>query len=78
MGSTHPLTSYREARGLKSADLARLLGESKTTVHRWESGARKIGREKLPSVAAKTGIPAKVLRPDLVEEAEKLLSEAAE
>ncbi len=73
MGSS-ALTAFRISKGLTSAGLAEFLGKPKPTVHRWESGARKIGRKTLSDVAAKTGIPARVLRPDLAE----LMNEAAE
>jgi transcriptional regulator with XRE-family HTH domain len=63
----NPLKTYREKHKLTQAGLASELEVSRTTVARWESHTRKIGREKLPTVAAKTGIPAKVLRPDLAE-----------
>ncbi len=53
------------------------LGVSRLTVVRWESGERKIGRPLLPMVAEKTGIPAKDLRPDLLEENVKLFGESA-
>jgi DNA-binding XRE family transcriptional regulator len=82
MGSTPllPLTNYRKREGLTKADLARRLEKPKSIVHRWESGARKIGVDELPNVVAKTGIPARELRPDLVEQTDtlqKIFSEAS-
>jgi transcriptional regulator with XRE-family HTH domain len=82
MGSTPltALTEYRKREGLTKAALARYLGKSKPTVHRWEGGVRKIGVDELPHVVAKTGIPAKVLRPDLAEHTDtlqKIFSEAS-
>ncbi len=69
------LRQDRQARGMTPAEYARFLDEKhKSTVHRWETGERKIGRERLTKIAEKTGIPARVLRPDLAE----LLGEAAE
>lgn len=52
---------------MSSAALAKLLGVSRPTIHRWETGDRKISRDMLATVSAKTGIPVKALRPDLAE-----------
>jgi transcriptional regulator with XRE-family HTH domain len=52
---------------MSKAGLAEFLEVARPTVYRWESGDRKIGQDKLPSVSAKTGIPKAKLRPDLVE-----------
>jgi DNA-binding transcriptional regulator YiaG len=56
MEAVHPLKAYRETNNLKPADLARLLGVSRATVHRWETGERKPSRDKLPVIKEKTGI----------------------
>lgn len=56
MEAVHPLTAYRNLHKLKPADLARLLGVSRATVHRWETGERKPSRDKLPVIKEKTGI----------------------
>lgn len=72
----HPLTKFREQKNLSQPELARLLGVGRSTVHRWEAETRKIDRGLLPSITAKTGIPAKELRPDLVEALERLLGGA--
>ena len=61
------LTDYRQTQGMTPAELARFLGMPRPTVHRWETGARKIGPGKLKSVSEKTGIPTRDLRPDLAE-----------
>lgn len=78
MAEIHPLRTYRKSHNpvLSQADLARALGVSRLTVTRWETGERKIGPSKIPVVTKKTGIPAKELRPDLIEEHEKLFGEA--
>jgi len=67
MAETHPLKVYRETRNLTLTALGRELGVSGVTVGRWESNQRAIGPKILPFVSAKTGIPAKELRPDLAE-----------
>lgn len=67
------LKQYRERLGMTPAELARHLEEDRPTVHRWETGQRKIGKTKLSKVSEKTGIPKRVLRPDLAE----LLTERA-
>ena len=59
------LIAYRTRQGMTSADLAQFLEESRPTVHRWETGARKIDEQKLSKIAEKTGIPPRELRPDL-------------
>jgi transcriptional regulator with XRE-family HTH domain len=68
------LKGYRAARGITQTQLGDELGVTMMTVSRWETGLRKIDKGMLPHVAAKTGIPKKLLRPDLAE----LLEEAAE
>jgi transcriptional regulator with XRE-family HTH domain len=68
-GMAHPLKAYRESQTprLSQALLAERLGVKRLTVTRWENGGRKIDASKLPDISAKTGIPAKELRPDLAE-----------
>lgn len=63
----HPLMSYREAHGLSQAELADTLSVSRMTVWRWEKGERQPDPDKLSDITAKTGIPARELRPDLAE-----------
>lgn len=74
MVSNHPLKAYRDQNGITQDALAKELGVSSITVSRWETGMRKIARDKLTSVAEKTGIPKRELRPDLAE----VMREAAE
>lgn len=64
---TNPLKAFREAQNISQAELARLLGVSRSIAHRWETGERNIGPDSLAAVSSKTGIPKKVLRPDLAE-----------
>ncbi len=61
------LIDFRTARQMTSAALAEYLEESPPTVSRWETGARKIDKDKLPKVVEKTGISPRELRPDLAE-----------
>lgn len=79
MEAKHPLVAFRERTDppMKRAELARLLGVARVTVKRWETGDRNIDPDLVPSVAEKTGIPAKELRPDLVERNERLFGGAA-
>lgn len=74
MQSDHPLKSYRESQTpkLTPADLARLLGVGRSTVHRWESGDRMPDVDLLPRITERTGIPARELRPDLIGLADQL------
>lgn len=67
MAHHHPLKSYRERHGYTQTALAKELGVSSITVSRWETGARKIDPDLVPSVAEKTGLRPKELRPDLAE-----------
>lgn len=67
MENIHPLKTFRETQDppLTQDQLADLLGVSRTTVARWETGTRKVDRELLLLVSQKTGIPTNELRPDL-------------
>lgn len=67
--SNHPIKTYRKAQKPKMSQtrLAELLGVSRMTVLRWETGERQIALDKITDIAAKTGIPARDLRPDLTE-----------
>lgn len=67
----HPLQSFRERQQLTKAALAKLLGVSRPTAHRWETGARKIGVDSLSQVSERTGIPKRELRPDLADALEE-------
>lgn len=79
MESVHPLRVFRENSKprLSQKGFGKLVGVTRETVNRWESGARKIDEEKLPVVSEKTGIAPAELRPDLAKRAE-LFKEAAE
>jgi len=63
----HPLTKYREAKGLSKTALAARLGVSKASVSRWESGDRLPDHAAVLLILKKTGIPPRALRPDLAE-----------
>ncbi len=65
MAKKHPLQVYRETHKLSKAGLALRLEVDRSTIHRWESGLRKIDDAKISHVSKKTGIPARQLRPDL-------------
>jgi transcriptional regulator with XRE-family HTH domain len=69
MTANHPLARFRASKSppLGQADLGALVGVGRSTVHRWESGARKIDIDLLPRIVELTGIPASELRPDLAE-----------
>lgn len=76
MEANHPLKTFREKQSppLSKAQLADLLGVARLTVHRWETGKRRINGDLVGTVSEKTGIPKRELRPDLVE----LIEEAAQ
>lgn len=69
MIETHPLKSYRERQDppLSQQALAEKLDVDRLTIHRWETNKRKPGLDHLPKITERTGIPARELRPDLVE-----------
>lgn len=75
MSDAHPLRIYRNSRDpkLSQAGLAEKLDVARLTVLRWENGERKIDKTLLPRVSEVTGIPAKELRPDLLDELQKLV-----
>ena len=78
MTNVHPLRAFRLAQDppLSIAQLADLLGVGRPTVFRWETGARKIDERFIHAVSEKTGIPARDLRPDLVEKHEEIFGAA--
>jgi transcriptional regulator with XRE-family HTH domain len=69
METTHPLKEYRKNHipNLSQAQLAALLGVTRITIARWETGARNIDQEKLTAVCELTGIAPAQLRPDLAK-----------
>ena len=69
MSDVHPLIGFRlrQIPVLSQRQLADLLGVSRETIWRWETGARKIEASRLPQIAELTGIPARELRPDLAD-----------
>lgn len=80
MQTISPLKAFRQNQEprLSQAALAERLGVTRLTVTRWESGARKIDPDLVPLVAEKTGIPAKDLRPDIVEKHLEIYGEGAQ
>jgi transcriptional regulator with XRE-family HTH domain len=67
MAHDHPLRAYRSRENLTQAQLAKRLGLRRETIARWEIGAARPDRALLSDIEAKTGVPAKELRPDLAE-----------
>lgn len=80
MQDVSPLRTYRynQKPKLSQEALADRLGVTRLTVTRWESGARKIKPDLVPLIAEKTGIPAKELRPDIVEKHLEIYGEPAQ
>lgn len=68
----HPLRIYREKQTppMSQDALGTLLGVTRATINRWETGYRAIGLNYLSDVSRKTGIPMRDLRPDLAEKFE--------
>jgi transcriptional regulator with XRE-family HTH domain len=67
MVAISPIAAFRMGRNLTQAALGQMLGVSRETIARWETGARRIDPELVPLVSKRTGIPKGVLRPDLAE-----------
>jgi transcriptional regulator with XRE-family HTH domain len=67
MATLEALKTYRRERGITQEQLADELGTAPMTVSRWETGQRMIDVDLLPDVSKKTGIPRRLLRPDLAE-----------
>lgn len=67
MEAPNLLKIYRARTGKTQQEFAAELGVTNITVSRWETGVRKIGRDRLSAVAEKTGISPRELRPDLAE-----------
>jgi len=65
---SHPLKAFRQSQAppLTQTELADLLGVSRATVCRWESGMRKPNEDLLQTITERTGIDPGELRPDLV------------
>ena len=59
----HPLKHFRDEQNppLSQGELAGLLGVSRVTVTRWESGAREARASEIPQISEKTGIPVGIL-----------------
>ena len=78
MQVTSPIRTYRESHQPKLSQeaLAKKIGVARLTVLRWETGERKIDADKIARVSQVTGIPAKELRPDLIEKHEKIFGVA--
>lgn len=67
MEPNHPLKSYRlqQKPPMSQEQLAELLGVSKASVSRWETGEREPDVTLVPIISQVTGIVAEKLRPDL-------------
>jgi len=52
----HPLRRYREDEGLSQGALAKKLGVSAQTIHRWEKGERIPRRGQWSKITEQTGI----------------------
>lgn len=68
------IKTKREALGLSQTKLGKAVGVTRFTILRWEQGA-KPDESKLPKITEVLGIPAKEVRPDLVEKHEKIFGE---
>ena len=64
-GMDNPFKQFRDARKLKQAQAAALLGVNKSTYLRWERGDSKPNLTTLGELSKKMGISRKRLRPDI-------------
>lgn len=69
---SHPLRTFREKQNppLSQDALGMMLGVTRATINRWETGFRAIGLNYLSDISRKTGIPTRDLRPDLAKKFE--------
>lgn len=67
MDVTHPLATYRKDHGLKLAEAAEKFEISKASLSRIENGLQQPSPRRAKLLSEATGIPMKVLRPDLAE-----------
>lgn len=74
--SINPVKEYRLRIGKTVRALASDWGTSFATLSRIENGSQLISEELLPTISQAIGVPAKELRPDLVEKHEAIFGEA--
>lgn len=69
MAKVHPLERFRKLQNppMSRAELAAFLSVKRATVYRWLNGERDIDERLVPSIAEKTGIAPRELRPDLAQ-----------
>jgi transcriptional regulator with XRE-family HTH domain len=74
----HPLQNYRLTQNpvMSRAELARRLEVARITITRWETREQKPDEKLLKRIEEVTGIPAKELRPDLIEKHEEIFGVA--
>lgn len=71
--NAHPVKAYRERQEpvMSQGQFGAKVGVTRFTVIRWENGS-PIDEDKLPAVSEVIGVPAKELRPDLVDKYERI------
>jgi transcriptional regulator with XRE-family HTH domain len=69
------IKTYRETQKLSQGELGEKIGVTRFTIMRWEQDG-KPDESKLKKIEEVTGIPAKELRPDLVEKHEEIFGGA--
>lgn len=77
MSEIHPIKSFRESQTppWSQSQFGEKVDVTRFTVMRWENGG-PIDERKLPAVSKLIGVPAKELRPDLVEKHEEIFGVA--
>lgn len=65
--SNSALREWREKNGFSQEAAAKFLGWSRMTYIRWETGRRRPNAEQTRAICDKTGLPARLIRPDFAE-----------
>jgi len=74
-GNSNPVREYRLSCKRSLRKKAREWGTSLATLSRIENGVQRVPENLLPKISEDTGVPRKILRPDLAERLSEILNE---